>query len=104
MAVMQATLFECLSFDPFPLFENDLMATEVDIGWCDAVQSLMIRLVIVVVDDGFDLCNEIDWQEVVFQQHVVLQGLMPALGLAVGLGMIRRTARVLHSFVPQPLS
>ena len=59
---------------------------------------------VVVIDEGFDLSFEITRQEVVFQQDAVLQGLMPTFDLALGLGMIRRTARVLHAFVLQPFS
>ena len=57
-----------------------------------------------MIDEGFDLGFEITWQEVVFQQDAVLQGLMPTLDLALGLGMIGNSARVLHAFVLQPLS
>ena len=64
----------------------------------------MVALMVVVVDEGFNLSFEITWQEVVFQQNAVLQGLMPTFDLALGLGMIRRTARVLHAFVLQPFS
>ena len=39
-----------------------------------------------------------------FQQDAVLQGLMPAFDLALGLGVVWRTARVLHAFVLQPFS
>jgi len=39
-------------------------------------------LVVVVVDEGFDLRFKIAGQEVVFQQNAVLQGLMPSLDLA----------------------
>ena len=57
---------------------------------------------VVVLDEGFNLSFEITWQEVVLQQNAVLQGLLPTLDLALSLGMIRRTARVLHAFVLQP--
>ena len=57
---------------------------------------------VVVLDEGFNLSFEITWQEVVLQQNAVLQGLMPTFDLALSLGMIRRTARVLHAFVLQP--
>ena len=64
----------------------------------------MKALMIVMIDEGLDLGFEITWQEVVFQQNAVLQGLMPTFDLALGLGMIRRTARMLHAFALQPLS
>ena len=57
---------------------------------------------VVVVDEGFNLSFEITWQEVVFEQNTVLESLVPAFDLALSLGMIRRTARVLHAFAVQP--
>ncbi|NQZ74296.1 MAG: hypothetical protein HRT60_14670 [Dinoroseobacter sp.] len=36
--MMQASRFECLPFDPFSLFQNGLVTSEVDIGWCGVVQ------------------------------------------------------------------
>ena len=56
---------------------------------------------VVLVDEGFNLSFEVAWQEVVGQQNAVLQGLMPRFNFALGLGMIRCTARVLHAFVLQ---
>ena len=83
---MQASRFECLPFDPFSLFQNGLVTSEVDIGWCDVFQALVISLVIVMIDEGFDLVFEIAGQEIVFQQDPVLQSLMPTLDLALRLG------------------
>ena len=57
---------------------------------------------VVVIDEGLDLGLEIARQEVVFQQDAVLEGLMPAFDLALGLRMAGRTARVLYAFVLQP--
>ena len=65
---MQASRFERLSFDPFPLLQNGFVAAEVDIGRCDVVDALVIALMVVVIDEDFDLAFEITWQEVVFQQ------------------------------------
>jgi hypothetical protein len=48
-------------------------------------------LVVVVIDEGFDLGLKITGQEVVFQQDAVLQCLMPAFDLALGLGSIRNS-------------
>ena len=56
---MQASLFERLSFDPFSLLQDGFVATEVDVGWCDVVQALVIALVIVMIDEGFDLNFEV---------------------------------------------
>ena len=64
----------------------------------------MVAPMIAMIDKGFNLRFEVTWQEVVLEQNAVLQGLMPTFDLALGLGMIRRTARVLHAFVLQPFS
>ena len=101
---MQAPRFERFSFDPFSLLQNGFATTEVDVGGGDVVQALVIALVVVVIDKGFDLSFEIAGQEVVFQQDAVLQSLVPPLDFALGLRMVRRTARVLHAFVLQPFS
>jgi len=59
---------------------------------------------IVMIDAGLDLGFEITWQEVVFLQNAVLQGLMPTFDLALGLGTIGRSTRVLHTLALQPFS
>ena len=100
---MQAPRFEYFSFDPFALFENGFVAAEVDVGWRDVVQALVEALMVVVIDEGCDLGFTIAGQEIVFEQYAVLEGLVPAFDLALGLRMIRRTAGVLHAVVLQPL-
>ena len=57
----------------------------------------MVTLMIVMIDEGFDLSLEIAGQEVVFQQDAVLQGLMPTLDFALGLRVICWTC---HALVP----
>ena len=78
---MQASRFECLSFDPFPLFLNSFVPTEVDVRRRDVVQALMVAPMIVMIDKGFNLSFEVTWQEVVLEQNAVLQGLMPTFDL-----------------------
>ena len=85
---MQASRFECLSFDPFAPLENGFVTSEVDVRRRDVVQALVEALMVVVVDEGFDLRFEITGQEVVFEQDAVLQSLVPTLDLALGLGMV----------------
>ena len=46
----------------------------------------MIADVVIVLDEGADLPFEISGQVVVVEQDVVLQGLVPALDLSLGLG------------------
>ena len=62
----------------------------------------MVALVVVMIDEGFDLGFEVTRREVVFQQNAVLQGLMTALDLALGLRVIGRATAVLHILVLQP--
>ena len=50
---MQAPCFECLTFDPFALFQNGFVAAEVDVGRRDVVPALVEALMVVVVDEGF---------------------------------------------------
>ena len=52
---------------------------------------------IVVLDEGLDLPFEIAGQVVVLEQDAVLERLMPALDLALGLGMVGRAADMLHA-------
>ena len=86
LAVLQAPMLESLAFDPFALFEDGFGPAEVGVGWCYVVETLVIAPVVVVLDEGADLGLKIAGQEVVFQEDAVLQGLMPALDLALGLG------------------
>ncbi len=57
---------------------HGFITPEVDVCGCDVVQALVLALVVVVVDEGFNLSFEIAWQKAVFQQDEVLQGLMPS--------------------------
>lgn len=99
---MQASRLKRLLFDPFSLFQNNFVLSEVDIGRCDVVEALVETQMVVVIDEGRDLRLEVAGQEVVFQQDAVLEGLMSAFDLALGLRMIWRTARVLYPIVLQP--
>ncbi|CTQ63504.1 hypothetical protein LA5095_00012 [Roseibium album] len=64
----------------------------------------MIALMIVVSNEAFDTGVEITEQEVVFQQDLVLHGLMPALYLSLGLRMVRCTTHVIHILLVEPIS
>lgn len=87
---MQASRFERLSFDPFTLFQDDFVTPEVHVGGCDVVDDLVIALMIVVMDEGFDLVFKVTWQEVVLERDAVLEGLMPTFDLALGSDQLRR--------------
>jgi len=64
--------------------------------------SLMIADVIVVLDEGGDLPFEIARQVIVVEQNAVLQGLVPALDLSLGLRVIRSAADMLHVLAFEP--
>ena len=82
--MLQAALLDCPFLDLFPFSENGFVAPEVDVGGCDVAQALVVTLMVVMIDEGFDLGFEIAGQEVVFQQDAVLQGLVPALRSCLG--------------------
>ena len=97
LAVLQAPMFDGLSLDPFSLFDDGRGSAEVGVGGRYVVQALMIALVVVMLDEGLDLDFEISGQEVVFEQDAVLEGLVPAFDLALGLGMERSAANMAHT-------
>lgn len=70
LAVMQASRFERLSFDPFTLLQNGFVPSEVDVGECDVVQALVIAMVIVVIDEGFNPHTPADLSRVMHQRPV----------------------------------
>ena len=84
--MLQAPMFDGLSLDPFALFDDGAGPAEVGIGRRHIVQALVVALVVVVLDERFDLTLQVARQEVVFEQDAVLEGLVPALDLALGLG------------------
>ena len=71
------------SFDPVSLLSTGFDPSEVEVGLCDVAQTHVAALVIVVVDEGFDLGFEITWQDVILQQDAVLLGLMPPFDFAL---------------------
>ena len=84
---MQAPMFDGLAFDLLPFDQDSLAAPEVDIGRGEVAEALVIAPMIVMGDEGVNLGFEVAGQIVVFQQYPVLEGLVPALDLALGLGM-----------------
>jgi hypothetical protein len=53
--VLQAPIFDSLSFDPFALLDDGLRPAEVGVGGRDVVQALVIALMVVMLDERFDL-------------------------------------------------
>ena len=100
--MLQAPVFDGLSFDPFPFQQDGLAAPEVDIGGREVIQALVVAPVVVVLDEGAELGFEITGQIIVLQQDPVLEGLVPALDLALGLGMGRCATDMLHALIIEP--
>lgn len=100
--VEQSSLFQCsfLGFSPF--LQNAVAATEVDIGWCQIAEALVIAAVIVVIDEGHDRFFKRAWQVVVLQQDAVFERLMPSLNLALCLRMIWCPSNMVHTLFFEP--
>ena len=88
--VQQAPMLDGFALDPFAVIDDGFGPSEVGVGGRHIVEALVIAPVIIVLDEGLDLAFEIARQEVIFEQNAVLQGLMPALDLALCLRMHRK--------------
>ena len=75
---------------------------DVDGARFESTNSPLIALVVVVVEEGYNLSFEITRQEAIFQQEVVFRGLVPWFDPAVGLRIIWRATRAIHAFFLQP--
>ncbi len=100
--MLQAAVCDGRPLDVLTLGEDRLGSSKIDVSGREVVDALVIADVIVVLDEGVDLLLEISGQIVVVKQNAVLQGLMPALDLSLGLRMIRGAAYMLHAFVFEP--
>ena len=101
--MLQAPQFDSASLDPFSLQQDGLASAEVNVGRREIVEALVVALIVIALDEGLDLGFEIAWEKVVLQQDAVLQRLVPALDLALGLRMARRTAGVIDVPVMKPV-
>ena len=68
----------------------------------EIVEALLISGVVVVLDEGMDLLFEVTGQVVVVEQDAVLQGLVPALDLALGLRVVGRASHMIHALALVP--
>lgn len=68
--MLQEPMFDRLALDPFALLNDALCPAEVGVGRCDVVQALTIALIVVVLDERFDLSFEIAGKKVVLQQEM----------------------------------
>ncbi len=61
LAVLQAPMFDGLSFDPGALSEDGWTTAEVDIGGRQVAEAFVVSAVIVVVDERLDLGFQGTW-------------------------------------------
>ena len=101
-AMVQASVLDGLSFDPFSFTQDGLTVSEVDVGRGEIGDALMVSQVIVVSDEATDLGFEITRQIVVFEQDAVLERLVPSLDLALCLGMLRGASDMIDAVVCEP--
>ena len=97
--MVQAAVLDGLVFDAPPFGKDGFAATKVDVGRCQIADALVVATMVVVIDEGGDGSLEFPFEEVVFEEDAVLQGLVPALDLALGLRMHRGAANVFHALV-----
>ncbi len=57
--MLQAPMFDCLSFDPFSLQQDCLPTSEVDVGGREVFQAFVVSPVIVMANEGVDLGFEV---------------------------------------------
>ena len=94
--MLQAPIFDSLSFDPFALLDDGFCPAEVGVGGRYVVQALVIALMVVMLDERFDLLFKVAGQEVILQKDAVLECLMPAFDLSLCLRMHRCAAHMAH--------
>ena len=81
-------------------FQQDGLApAKADVGRCQVLQAFVIAAVIVVIDEVRDLGFKIAGQVIVLKQNAILEGLVPALDLALCLRMARRAANVRYAAI-----
>ena len=94
--MLQASVLDCVAFDPFSFQQDCLTAPEVDVGRRQIAQALVIAPMVVVIDEPVDAGLKITRQVVVFQKDAVLERLMPTFDLSLCLRMIGRATNLAH--------
>jgi hypothetical protein len=102
-AMMQASGIDGVAFDPFSFQQDGLASREVDVGRREIGDALVVSPVDLVGDEVADCLFEGAGQMEVLGQDAVFEGLVPAFDLALGLGMHRRPADVIHAVVFEPV-
>ncbi len=101
--MVQAAILDGQFLDLFPPFDNGSVTPEVGVGRCDVIDALVVAVVIVMIDEDANLVFKVTRQEIVFQQDLVLEGLMPALDLTLGLRVVGSPSNMVHSVIVGPV-
>ncbi len=83
--MLQPAFSDCLFLDLLSHLQDLRAAALIDVGGCQVGEALVVSMVVVMLDEGVDLPFQVAGQEVVFEEHSVFHGLMPAFDLALGL-------------------
>ena len=67
--MLQATICDRLAFERFAFEENGLIPTEVDIGWGQLVEALVMSSMSLAFDERRDLAFEFAGQVIVLKQE-----------------------------------
>ena len=97
--MVQAAVLDGLQFDASPFSQDGFATAKIDVGRGEVADALVVAMVVVLVDEGGDGGFQFPFEEVVFEQDAVFQGLVPAFDFALGLGMHRRAANMFHALV-----
>ena len=98
----QAPLLDYLLFDLLSSCEDGVCPAQVDVGLSQVPEAFVVALVVVVLDKVAEGPLECAEQVVVLEEDAVLQALVSMLDLALGLGMVRGTADVIHALLFEP--
>ena len=82
--MVQAAVLDGLLFDAPPLNQNGFAPPEAGVSRGEVADALVVSVVVVGIDEGFDRRIEFAFEEVVFEENAVLAGLAPAFDLALG--------------------
>ena len=100
---MQRSALVHRSLLDFPAHAKDVRAPSVvHVGRRQIVQTFVIALVVVILDEAADRRFQLTGQVIVFQQDLVLHRSVPALDLALGHRVVRLAPSVRHGSSLQP--
>ena len=100
--MLSASVLDGALLDLIAAFADAITLPEVDVGWRQIVQALMVAAMIVVLDEVGDGSLEVTGQLVVFKQDAALQREVPSLDLALRHRMIGLAAGVAHALCLEP--